>query len=142
MNDTAPTLTAVSACDHCGGAVRFIRTPIGDGPFTELVPMVPGSGSDHLAVWCAACGPLHRNPWPVAPSTCRWCGVTIRYSERFTEWHRAGDGLLNACANHQGGHAPLTESERVGAMTAPYRSPRFTPAASRGDVWDTNGRTL
>lgn len=47
-------------CDFCSEPVEFIRVEIGPGPFTELKPVVDGAGSDHLATWCASCGPKHR----------------------------------------------------------------------------------
>lgn len=54
----APELS--SPCDYCSRPVEFRRVEIGPGPFTALEPVTLGSGSDHLATWCAACGPLHR----------------------------------------------------------------------------------
>lgn len=52
---------SVSECTFCNHDVTFKRIEIPEGgPFWGLEGIVPGSGSDHLATWCARCGPKHR----------------------------------------------------------------------------------
>ena len=50
-----------SVCDFCGAPVAFRRFEIAGGPFWGLEAMHEGAGSDHLATWCADCGPQHRS---------------------------------------------------------------------------------
>lgn len=52
----------MSGCDFCGAEVKFERETIEGSAFWHLVPVEKGAGSDHLATWCASCGPQHRFP--------------------------------------------------------------------------------
>lgn len=56
-----PVVAHVSKCDFDGVDVEFQRVEISEGgPFWGLEAIDPGAGSDHLATWCASCGPMHR----------------------------------------------------------------------------------
>lgn len=49
------------ACAFCEAPVPFRRIEIAGGPLWGLEAIPKGAGSDHLATWCAACGPRHRD---------------------------------------------------------------------------------
>lgn len=52
----------MAQCDFCENEVEFERIYQDNSPFWYLVAVTEGAGSDHLAIWCADCGPLHRFP--------------------------------------------------------------------------------
>lgn len=50
-----------SPCDFCGSSVEFVTVWDQSYFSSWSEPTVPNSGSDYLAIWCADCGPKHRN---------------------------------------------------------------------------------
>jgi hypothetical protein len=46
-------------CDFCPSKVEFYRVTH-DGGFWSLASFEANAGSDYLAIWCASCGPKHR----------------------------------------------------------------------------------
>ncbi len=51
------TVDAIHACDFCEAPAKFTRM-VHEGGFWNLSGL-EGAGSDHLAIWCGACGPAH-----------------------------------------------------------------------------------
>jgi hypothetical protein len=53
--------TSQDTCDNCNTTVEFAKVydQWGVGNWLEGVD---GAGSDHLAIWCGTCGPIHRKP--------------------------------------------------------------------------------
>ena len=56
---------SLHTCDYCErpypALVKFVETYDQWGVSHWLTPVDPLSGSDHLATWCANCGPRHRS---------------------------------------------------------------------------------
>jgi hypothetical protein len=57
-HDIAPEIFTAS-CDFCGDTTASIKQYDQWRVSHWLVP-IDNSGSDHLAIWCASCGPKHR----------------------------------------------------------------------------------
>lgn len=111
-----------STCDFCGRTFTAHRTPIGPGPFTALT-YPAGAGSDHLATWCADCGPRHRGttpidrPWNgetdalIHGHTNPWIrdphGADVDLAERFGHFPTATDSPCGECGPLPGTLAPM-----------------------------------
>lgn len=93
MSDVLTDHVTTLKCDECGDTAAFAKVLIEGGPFTMLQG-IDGAGSDHLAIWCGACGPTHRRgtcecgnrtePGETECSHCQWANAQAPHEYRTT----------------------------------------------------------